>query len=239
MNTPEQLYADIISCCEANTNEVIVKKYSRYFKEGWNAYGVTSELLHTKVKSILEATGKDYNLIIRTCRLLVKGPKYEEVSIAYLLIKSFEKQFTYDTFKEIEKWFETGINNWAHTDVICSEIIPFFFKKSLITLDDLSGWRTAANKFQRRAVPVSMIKLLKVTEDYSPFFNFIDPMMLDLEREVHQGLGWFLREVWKIRNDETETFLLKWKNQSPRLIFQYACEKMTPEGKQRFKRESK
>lgn len=55
--------------------------------------------------------------------------------------------------------------------------------------------------------------------------------MLDAERVVHQGLGWFLREAWKIKKEETESFLLKWKNQAPRLIYQYATEKMSTEEK--------
>jgi len=48
---------------------------------------------------------------------------------------------------------------------------------------------------------------------------------------------WFLREAWKIKRSETETFLLKWKETAPRLIFQYACEKMSAEKKMKFKRE--
>ena len=59
--------------------------------------------------------------------------------------------------------------------------------------------------------------------------------MTDAEREVHQGMGWFLRECWKIKHQEVETVLLEWKNTAPRIILQYACEKMTTEDKQRFK----
>ena len=62
--------------------------------------------------------------------------------------------------------------------------------------------------------------------------------MVDQEREVHQGVGWFLREAWKIQHEEVEVFLLEWKERAPRLIFQYACEKMSTEEKQRFKRTS-
>ena len=51
--------------------------------------------------------------------------------------------------------------------------------------------------------------------------------MLDAEREVHQFLGWFLRDAWNIRPSETEAFLLKWKETAPRIIIQYATEKMT------------
>jgi 3-methyladenine DNA glycosylase AlkD len=63
--------------------------------------------------------------------------------------------------------------------------------------------------------------------------------MTDPEREVHQGTGWFLREAWKRKPEETEIFLLKWKDTAPRLIFQYATEKMTAEGKGRFRRHKK
>jgi hypothetical protein len=49
-------------------------------------------------------------------------------------------------------------------------------------------------------------------------------------------MGWFLREAWKKKPVETEAFLLKWKEVAPRLIIQYATEKMTAENKLRFKR---
>ena len=63
--------------------------------------------------------------------------------------------------------------------------------------------------------------------------------MMDPEKKVQQGLGWFLRESWKIKPKETETFLLKWKNNAPRTIFQYATEKMTAEEKKRFRKDKK
>jgi 3-methyladenine DNA glycosylase AlkD len=66
--------------------------------------------------------------------------------------------------------------------------------------------------------------------------SFIEPLMTDKEREVHQGVGWFLREAWKIEPAPVEEFLLKYKDTAPRLIFQYATEKMTAEGKSRFRR---
>ncbi|HEX2394269.1 MAG TPA: DNA alkylation repair protein, partial [Bacteroidales bacterium] len=92
------------------------------------------------------------------------------------------------------------------------------------------------NKFQRRSVPVTLIKILKTRENYKDLFTFIECLMSDPEREVHQGTGWFLREAWKKKPSETEEFLLKWKDSAPRLIVQYASEKMTADGKARFKR---
>jgi 3-methyladenine DNA glycosylase AlkD len=109
-------------------------------------------------------------------------------------------------------------------------------KKDIIGFSDFDTWITAKNKFQRRAVPVSLIKALKSTDDFLPFFRLIEPLMTDPEREVHQGAGWFLREAWKKQKEQTELYLLKWKDISPRLIFQYACEKMSQEEKLKFKR---
>jgi 3-methyladenine DNA glycosylase AlkD len=56
---------------------------------------------------------------------------------------------------------------------------------------------------------------------------------------VHQGIGWYLREAWKLTPEPTEAFLLKWKETAARLIFQYACEKMTKEKKELFRRSKK
>lgn len=85
-------------------------------------------------------------------------------------------------------------------------------------------------------MPVSMLILLKGQFDPRELLDFIRPMMLDKERVVHQGLGWFLREIWKKSPAETEEFLLEWKDSAARLIFQYATEKMTREQKARFRK---
>jgi len=47
------------------------------------------------------------------------------------------------------------------------------------------------------------------------------------------------REAWKLRPEQVEQFLLKWKDTAPRLIFQYATEKMTAENKISFRKEKK
>jgi 3-methyladenine DNA glycosylase AlkD len=85
-------------------------------------------------------------------------------------------------------------------------------------------------------VPVTLIKVLKIHKNFNELFNFIACLMSDPEREVHQGTGWFLREAWKVNPEETELFLIKWKDISPRLIIQYATEKMTPDHKVKFRK---
>ncbi len=233
----QELCEDIRSYCRENADEAVVKKYSKYFKEGYDAYGLSREKYEAKVKSLLSDKAVNMRLVLTASRQLVKSGKYEETSFAIRLLKGFSEQFDAGTFGHIEKWFEIGIMNWAHTDVICGDLISQFLEREIVPLEALSDWRTAKNKFQRRAVPVALIGRLQSADDYAALFDFIEPLMLDPERVVHQGLGWFLREAWKLKRRQTEAFLLKWKNDAPRLIFQYATEKMTAQEKKRFKRQ--
>jgi 3-methyladenine DNA glycosylase AlkD len=233
---PQELYNDIVKYCKSNTNKELIKKYARYFREGYDSYGLTQELLYKKVDEIIGNKEVNFNLLRETSKLLVKSLKYEESSFAILFYRKFSESFSRETFDDITGWFETGLRNWASCDVICGDTLFVLLRNKIITYKDLKPWLSAENKFQRRAVPVSLIKLLKTTKDFNEYFNFIEPLMTDPEREVHQGVGWFLREAWKLQKKPTETFLLKHKDTSPRLIFQYACEKMTAEAKLKFRK---
>jgi 3-methyladenine DNA glycosylase AlkD len=231
------LHNELISYFIVNSDEFLVRKYSRYFKDGvYNAFGVSQLKIQAKVSSVISDKDVNFQLIRDTCRLLVKGEKYEETSFAILLYRYYVKQFSLETFNDITFWFEEGISNWAHCDTICSELLYGLLKKDFIKMESFKTWLSAKNKYQRRAVPVTLIKYLKTATDFNLVFKFVEPLMKDPERVVHQGMGWFLREAWKRQPVETEVFLYKWKEDAPRLIFQYATEKMTKEGKQRFRR---
>jgi len=234
-----ELHKELIKFCEQNADEEIVKTYSRYFKGGFDGYGLHKDLIPNKVKELKAKPWCTIELIYKVSKFLIPEEKFELPSFAINLLNEFSKDFDNKTFKELESWFLIGINNWAHTDGIVQYFFPVFWKNQIIKLNDLSTWRKADNKFQRRCVPVSMIKLLKFDTDLQSKFNFIDSMMMDTAREVHQGLGWFLRECWKKDGKATEAFLLKWKNDCARLIIQYATEKMTKEERLQFRRDKK
>jgi 3-methyladenine DNA glycosylase AlkD len=236
MNSQE-LTREIRHYCIQNAHEANVLKYSRYFKEGlYDGYGLTAPQIYAGCKKILELKDLTLASVIEASADIITHGKSEEISIIMLLAKGFHKQFTTETFAAMEKWYHHGINNWAHADTMGMMVLPLFLNKGIVGISDFKSWLTAENKFQRRSVPVTFIKLLKIHPDYTALFSFIECLMTDPEREVHQGTGWFLREAWKRRPEETEAFLMQWKETAPRLIFQYANEKMTAEGKMKFRR---
>jgi len=236
-NKPELIFNEIRAYCIKHKNAALVERYSRYFKEGYDAYGLTEELLHTKVKEILDAyCSIGIKGFLNTGDLLISTGKYEEASFAILFAENFKDKFTKSTLEHFGKWLDK-VQNWAHCDIMCARLISRFFLKGISELADISKWRNSPHKFRRRAVPVSLIPLVKrETTDHQSYLEFIDPLMNDDERVVHQGLGWFLRETWKQNPVPVEEFLSKHKNTAYRLIIQYATEKMTAAQKQRFRK---
>jgi Predicted DNA alkylation repair enzyme len=234
--TSIELVEEIRSYCAANASEEQVAKSQRFFKEEFIGYGLTAPQVHTKVKDLLKSGEINLPTVLEAIPDLMASQKYEEISFGLLLLNGLWRQFTPETFHEIGNWFAVSINNWAHADTLGMFVLPKFLEKKIVKPDEFDSWLDSPYKFQRRCVPVTLIKHIKKTKEVTPSILFVEKLMTDPEREVHQGMGWFLREAWKISPSEVEPFLLKYKDSAPRLIFQYACEKMTAENKLRFRK---
>ncbi|MBW8334667.1 MAG: DNA alkylation repair protein [Prolixibacteraceae bacterium] len=233
------LIQEIRTYCMVNANAEQLQKSQRFFKDEFVGYGLTAPQVHGKVKEMLKQDGFNLQTVLDAAPELMKGGMYEEISMGLLLIDGLWKQFIPETFRIIGSWFSFSITNWAHADTLAMFTLPRFLDKKILEMNDFSPWLNSPYKFQRRCVPVTLIKHIKKTRQVMPSILFVEKLMADPEREVHQGMGWFLRESWKISPAETESFLEKWKHTAPRLIIQYACEKMTAENKLRFKRAKK
>lgn len=231
-----ELIEDIRRFCTENQNTENALKTKRYFKEAPDCYGLTQPQMNEKAKQMVRQKTITLQTVSEAIPELFKSKKYEEVTIGLLLVNGFEKQYSKELFGEIGTWFSYSIYNWAHADTLGMFILPKFFKHKIIEAKDFKSWLKSKYKFQRRCVPVTLIKTLKTRDNFLSLFKFLEPLMMDPQREVHQGMGWFLRECWKIRPIETEEFLLKWKDMAPRLIIQYATEKMGKEEKERYRR---
>jgi 3-methyladenine DNA glycosylase AlkD len=235
----DKLVAQIDVTCRKLADPKRVAKYARYFKEGFDAYGVDHESSEWLAKRQIWWDDNRYlglkGFLTLGERLFATG-KYEHGALAFWFVSKFRKEIRPTAFTGIGKWFDGGVRNWAHTDAICSELLAPRLQCGAVRLRTLASWRKSPHRFKRRAVPVAMLGLLKTAPDYGPLLEFIAPMMLDGQRVVHQGLGWFLREAWKKQPEPVEVFLTEWRDSAPRLIYQYATEKMTPAGKERFRR---
>jgi 3-methyladenine DNA glycosylase AlkD len=237
MKKIEERFLEIRKFCEKNANPEIVKKYSRYFTEGYDAYGLDQNTFESQRDKWLEQW-KDFTLndfLLLGDKLISTG-KYEEASFAVSFMYSNTESFTAEAFGRLGRWLEDGIINWAHTDVLSGKALSHFITHKIIEVDSLKEWNDSESKWKRRAVPVTLIDVIDTDIPLKKLLSVIEPLMLDAEKFVQKGLGWFLREAWKVYPEETEDFLLKWKDTCGRIIIQYATEKMDKENRARFKR---
>ncbi|MFQ6070031.1 MAG: DNA alkylation repair protein [Candidatus Aminicenantales bacterium] len=241
MRIIEEKFLEIRRFCEKNANPEIVKKYSRYFTEGYDAYGLDQKTFESQRDKWLEQWKKDLTLddfFLLGDKLISTG-KYEEASFAIAFVYSNKKEFVAETFNKLGSWLEKGIINWAHTDFLSGKVLSYFFTNRILELESLKEWTESASKWKRRSVPVTLIDVLNMDVPLKKLFSIIEPLMLDTEKFVQKGLGWFLREAWKKYPEKTEDFLLKWKDTCGRIIIQYATERMDKENRERFRRAKK
>ena len=240
MNEEETIRAavnEMRAFCQANANPAVVTKYAKYFKEGYDGYGIDRETWEQQGEQICEKYRDRLSLggLLRLGDVLFHSGKYEEGSFAIRSMMPLVADFNAEAFQGVGGWLEKGVRNWAHTDAICGELLSRCLKNRSVDISELGTWRQSESKWKRRAVPVALLGLIGQVPT-SALLEFIRPLMLDGERVVHQGLGWFLREIWKKDPGPVEAYLLEFKESAARLIFQYATEKMTPAQKERFRR---
>ena len=240
MSREQVLAEEIRSYCRAHADAKQAARYQRYFTEGYDSWGLMGSKdplwLQQQEEWLAEYHGLGLGGFLKAGEILFASGKYEEGALAIRFVKGFLEEFAEASLPRLAKWFEAGIGNWAHTDVLCGEILAPQLKGGKIKMEALGPWRKSAHKYQRRSVPVAMLGLLKTEKSLGPQLRFLQPMMMDPERVVQQGLGWYLREAWKKQHEPVEKFLLAWKDSAPRLVFQYATEKMPAAERARFRR---
>ncbi|MDY0150686.1 MAG: DNA alkylation repair protein [Candidatus Cloacimonas sp.] len=214
----------------------VADKYAYLYPEGYDAFGLEEE----QVLALRDVVLKNIQFNVEETaelawRLFATG-KYEYGSVAILLLKHVQQEFNRAVFDFVRRIFDSGVENWVHADALCTDIIPVFLEKKIVTMDDFIPWRMAKSKWTRRAVPVSMLALV-ATKEPQELLDFIDPMMRDEAKVVQEGLGLLLREIWKLHPQNVDSFLQQHKQHCASQIIQTATEKMSSEQKNRYNKD--
>lgn len=229
---------EIRSFCESNSNPAIIKKYAKYFKDVFNGYGIEQKIYENQRDKWIELWKDDMNLekYLELGDKLMQTGKYEEKSFAIAFLKSERQNYTTHTFNRIGNWFDYGISNWATTDVLCMLVLSSFLIDNRISFEKLKEWTKSNSEWKRRAVPVTLVELIKKELKPEIALPLIEPLMLDNSEYVQKGIGTLLRGLWKSHPQIIEKFLLKWKDQCGRLIIRYATEKMDKDYRKKFRK---
>jgi len=213
----------------------LVNKYAHYFTEGYDAFGISEEEMKLLRDEVLSKWEPSVQELAELGRHFFATGKYEFGSLAIMLLKKHRPRFDREVYESVKLFTEESLANWAHADLISTKITPVFLELEIANMEDFAEWRSSPSKWSRR---VSAVTMLWQRGKLPPaeLLDFMRPLMSDPERVVHQGVGWFLRELWRLFPTEVEEFLLEHKDSAPRLIIQYATEKMSKDKKRRFRK---
>jgi 3-methyladenine DNA glycosylase AlkD len=236
----EKIEQDMRRFLKANADKAIVAKYAKYFKEGYDPYGVDGEKLLCKIDEWFDSCQEklDRRELLTLCEHLLSSGKYEEVGIAIHFMAKLRDKYDKSLFHTVGKWFEKYIINWAHCDVACGIAVYPFLADKVVDFKDLLAWTESPHRWKRRGAAVTMVQDFYKggTANVPRALRIARKLILDPEKVVQQGTGWLLREAWKKSPKKVEDFLLKWKDQAPRLIIQYATEKIDKDKRKKFRR---
>lgn len=232
-----RLVQEIDDICRSLADPARAQKYARFFREGYDAYGVDHKDPRWTAKQQEWASrfaDQPIEKILRFGQSLFATGKYEHGAVAIQFASGRREEIGPEQLAGLRGWLEL-VKNWAHCDVICGELIAPAIASGCIEPEQLDSWASADGRFVRRGLPVSLLGAIPGGSS-KVLLQLVEPLMMDGERVVQQGMGWFLRELWKTDPAPVEALLLAYRDEAPRLIFQYATERMTPASRGKFRR---
>ncbi len=221
----KEIYRKIEQFCFDREDPIKAIRNMRNFSEGYDAFGIDDDDLKILRDRILEEYDLSPREIADFGLYLLQTGKYEFGSLAIMLIKKHRPRLDPYVREKIKEWLDTGVENWAHADMLGIKILPVLFELELVDLSSYASWRDSRSKWTRRAAVVSLIWLKKAlpAED---ILRFIEPLQTDRQRDVQQALGWLLKDMWNRATDVVEEYLENNKNNLDRYVLKHAVSQM-------------
>ena len=94
---------EIRKFCESNSDPEIIKKLSRYFKEGYDGYGIDKNVAEKQIENWIEQWKNEMTIdsYLTLGDELIKNGRYDEKNLAITFLKTKRKDFSKDTFNRI------------------------------------------------------------------------------------------------------------------------------------------
>lgn len=150
--------------------------------------------------------------------------------IAFDWAYRMKKEYTRDTWPVFERWLREYVRDWDSCDDFCSHAFGELLAQYNDFFDRVISWTEHPDFWVRRAAAVILIyPIRKKRADKLDPFLIADKLMHDDHYLVQKGYGWLLKVVSQHDEDAVVSYLLKHKENMPRLAFRYATEKMPKE----------
>ncbi|MBI4592377.1 DNA alkylation repair protein [Candidatus Uhrbacteria bacterium] len=163
---------------------------------------------------------------------------HDVMSLPLIYYRWKSSTLTSADFYVFKRWMER-VENWAHADQLCQLLSILYEKNPKLVEPTLRQWNHSKNPWKRRASVVSTIYYAsprRTPPSRKTVLSLIVPLLQDPDLYVQKGVGWQLREAYKLWPREILTFLESHITELPAITFSYATEKFSARDKQRLKK---
>ncbi len=200
----------------------------RYFKETIKCYGASS----AEVRGLAAELGMSVNAhwtaddALALCEILLRDKELEAKAVGFLILAAFKTSFPARLFVKAKDWLAGNLlDNWASTDVFCSEVMSPFLENRPEYVERIKSWTRHPNRWVKRASLVSLVMPARRGRFLDAAYE-ISSMLLDTDDDlIHKANGWLLREAGKTDPARLEKFLLSRGPSLPRTTLRYAIER--------------
>lgn len=142
-------------------------------------------------------------------------------------------------WRVMKHWIDR-VENWEHADALCQLYSILYERYPKLVLPTLKTWNHSTNSWKRRASIVSTIYYAskkRTPPSRQTVLSLMKPLLRDSNPYVQKGVGWQLREAYKLWPREILKFLESHVLELPTITFSYATEKLTKKEKDLLKRQ--
>lgn len=118
-------------------------------------------------------------------------------------------EFLLKNHKAILKWADQ-IDNWAHSDGLCSIFARMFDNSQSLLLPTYMKWNKHKNSWLRRCSMVGTFYYSRSRKNVPTFAQarkLVEPHFTAPEYYVQKGVGWTLREMYNVYPNETTRYI--------------------------------
>ncbi len=196
-----------------------------FFKEVVKSRGwYTAELRKFAVRfrrSIARERGMDF--VVQVADQLFFGPILEEKAMAVFLLEKQTENFGDNEFQLVDAWLDR-VTNWADHDALVHDLLGPMVAADPARCREVFRWAKSSNRWRRRAACVALIRGARERRFLEQITRLSNQLLNDEDDMVQKGLGWLLRETAKADVKHTVPYLMKIRNDAPRLVLRSACE---------------
>jgi len=153
--------------------------------------------------------------------------KAKMFSIYFLEKHHKNKDHMMEAWPVIKLW-QDKIKRWETSDAISKIYAQLLEYNPKLILPTLGKWNRSNNFWHRRQSIVSLLYYASSRKQYLPFDTMIElviPLLDDKAHYVQRGVGWTLKEMWKIYPSEQEEFVFAHANKISSMVYTTSTEK--------------